>query len=242
MTPRTRRSSWPVVKELCGSYTKWFVAIWLCLFIIVALILAGFAIFGDPSSSVLDNATMGPRYWIFSLGAVLTFASLRMYVAHGVTRRTFIIAGTVTAVVAPVVVAGLTVFSYFAESRVYAAQGWSQALGGTHLFTRADQFGLIFCEFALVYMAHFFAGWLLGSLFYRLGVWAVPFVLLGYGGAVATEGVLGTGWIGAILSHNMPRFSPSPSIAVPVGLCLIIGMAVANWAVLRRIAIAPKKS
>lgn len=242
MTPRTRRSSWPIVKELCGNYTKWFAFIWLCQFVVISLVIAACMIFNAPTSSIFDNATMGPRYWVLSFGTVLTFISLRMYVAHGVPRRSFIVGGTVTAVVASGVASALTALSYYSELKVYQAQGWDHTLSMSHVFTRADQFGMVFAETALVYTAHFFAGWLLGSLFYRIGVWALPFVLPVYGAAVAVEAALGTGWIGVILDRDVPDFAPSSSIAALVGLCLIAGLAVANWAVLRSVAIAPKKS
>jgi hypothetical protein len=240
MTARALRSLWPIISGFGGFYLKMLLAVWAAIAIIVGLVIAGFAIYDTEPISTFDNAATAPRYWMMVSGFMLV-AVTRKYVAHGVARHRVIAAGTVIGLAATITAAALTAVTYLTEYLVYQGLGWREDLQGPHLFTSGDQAFLVFVEFLLVFGSHFFAGWLIGSLFYRFRLWATPLAVLVYTGAIAIEGLLGTGWLGTILVDNVAGYSGSWQLAAPTGLLVIAIMAVANWAVLRDIPIGAGK-
>lgn len=233
-----RQSSLRIARELLTDNFKYFLLVWLLVFLIVTCIITGIALYSEPSESILDNAVMAPRYWLLTAGIILTAACLRLYISHGVTRRQFIGGGSIAGVVACLGLAVLMAAAYYAESAVYESFGWNYELTGPHLFTGGDQFVLVMLEFWMVFTAHFFAGWVMGSLFARLNVWvALPLVVVAYIGAAAVEAVLGTSWSGRILVMNLEWSTPTLPWTIGIGMLLIGALALANQRLLRDVAI-----
>lgn len=126
---------------------------------------------------------------------------------------------------------------------VYGWAGLPQALNGPHRYESAGQPYLVFVECALLAMAHLIAGWLIGIGYYGYGGWRgtgllVPGALV----AVATEYVLGTGWVAGLLS-TLDREPPDLSLPTAVGLSVVIiaGGLSTGRALLSRVAIRTRR-
>lgn len=231
-----------IAREVLGEYVKWFAAIWLIVVVLTGAIIGTVAYFGTPATSIVDFVLNPPRYWLFVVGLLFTHAWLAPYVACGVTRRDFAIGGVLAGLAASLVVAVLCALLVVAEGRVYAVAGWKVDYESTHLYTAPDQWGLLLVEFGLVFGAHYFAGWALGTLFYRYGAWAVLAAVPVFALPTGTEVVLGTGWAGRLVIENLYDFDPSWSLSLGVGAVVIALLYGLVWTLVRNAAIPAKKS
>lgn len=158
---------------------------------------------GTLDRSVWDYGTQSPKYFSAAVGMTLTPAFFGPVIAHGVTRRTLAVAGSIYLAGAAVTTAMLWVAMYQLERGIYGLQDWTQVLSNPHLFDRTSQAGLVFAEFFLLIVAHEVAGWLIGTSFYRWGFWKglamLPLTLVP---AAAAELLVGAQWLASALNDS----------------------------------------
>lgn len=231
-----------IARDVLVDYLKWFAGIWLIAIVITSTIISVVAYLGTPTTSIVDFVLSAPRYWLFVVGLLFTNAWLGPYVACGVTRRDFAIGGVLAGLAASLTAAAMLAVTIFAEGRLYAAAGWKLDYESPHLFDSPDQWGLLLVEFCLVFGAHFFAGWALGTLFYRYGAWATFAAVPVFAMATGTEVALGTGWAAPLVLDNLYDFDPSWPLALAVGIVVIALFYGLLWVQLRNAAIPAKKS
>lgn len=196
---------------------------------------------GTISESVWDYAAQSPKYFNSSVGVMLTPAFLTLLVAHGVTRRTLAIAGSVLLILNAAVTSLLWALIYLLERGLFSWQDWPQQLNNPHLFTDTSQSGLVFTEFFLLVLSHEVAGWLVGTTFFRFRFWGglalLPLTLVP---AVATELLLVSNWVAQAFGDNLDR--PSLGVSVPVVLAICATGLYLNHLVLRGIGLKPPRS
>ncbi|HZE37287.1 MAG TPA: hypothetical protein VE172_00595 [Stackebrandtia sp.] len=242
MTARTLPSL-PLIAHDLVKILKWFALVWGALVVVVAGIIAVTAtLYHPPTSSILDGSLNAPRYWGLVTGVFVTYGGLPQYVAAGLTRRRFAINAAIVSAAAAVMAGVLTTISLYVEGLFYDAQGWHHKLTQPHLFTSSDQVATALLEFTLVFGTYFFAGWMIGSAFYRWRLWAIPLAVVGYGLALATEAALGTGWIASTLNNTVGKVHGSMPLAVVVGVVAMAAMAVTNWGLVRDVPIASRRT
>ena len=218
------------------------VGYWLVMvtaFLIVGVIMH--LVVGTTDKSVWDFATQSPKYFSSAIGATLTPAFLVTMVAHGVTRRTIAVAGSLFLLATATTTSLLWVLAYQLERGIFAWQDWPQVLSNPHLFTKTSQVGLIFLEFFLMIMSHQVAGWLISSSFYRFGFWTgLAMLPLGLLPAIGAEALLVTQWVAQAL-ESTGWHRPSLFVAVP-GVLLICALGLyANYRLIRPIGLKPTK-
>jgi hypothetical protein len=197
---------------------------------------------GTLDESVWDYAAQSPKYFNASIGVMLTPAFLTLLVAHGVTRRTFAIAGTLLLTLNAAGNALLWVVVYLLERGLFDWRGWPQEMNNPHLFTSTSQSQLVFTEFFLLVLAHEVAGWLIATAFVRYRFWGglalLPLNLLP---AVATELLLLSGWVAQALG-DLGLERPPLGVAVPAVLAICALGIYLNYLVLRGIGLRPPRS
>lgn len=235
--------TWRVVRYMAIGLRPMIAGYWLVM--VVSFLSVGVGIHivtGVTDKSVWDFATQSPKYFCSAIGMAVTPAFLTLMVAHGVTRRTLVVAGSVFLTLNAVATAGLWSAAYLVERVVFVSQDWPQKLSNPHLFTSTSQVGLMFAEFGLFILAHEVAGWLIGTSFYRYGVWkGIALLPLGLLPAVGAELLLLSQWVGqALESTGWER--PSLLISAP-GVLLISALGLyVNYLLLRSIGLKPPRS
>ncbi|GAA4892657.1 hypothetical protein LX16_1977 [Stackebrandtia albiflava] len=235
MSHHTAPSAWDVARDLLRINLRYFLYVWALLYLITAGILTVVSVLGTPDVSVLDFASYAPRYWLLTTGIILTAACLRPYVAHGVTRRSFTWGGTWAALaVCGVILPAASAAAYLVEYLVFQANGWHYQIEGPHLFDHGGRWGLVFVEFAVVFTVHFFAGWVIASLFTRLSPFkALPSALPAFLPVVVAETAMGVSWGGRIWRVDLDLPLPETRVGVAVGVVMIGVLVVANRLLLK---------
>ncbi|HZE37285.1 MAG TPA: hypothetical protein VE172_00585 [Stackebrandtia sp.] len=166
---RTNRAT-AVAADLVRAQGYIVLLFWGAMIALFGVISTLVNILGTSHSSAWVGARWWPQFFLLSMGVQLTAQFLRIHVSHGVTRRAFALGGVLYGV-------GMSVFSgivmqlgFVVERAVFAANGWEQFHDQVDIVAsplRAMGSGL---EFVALYAAYFFAGWLISTCFYRLGV------------------------------------------------------------------------
>lgn len=239
MTTAQPYSTTDAARELLRDHLKYFLYVWAALFVITAGAALVIATVNEVNNSILGYVQNPTRYWFLVAGIILVTACLRVYVAHGVTRRSFTLGGltagaTVAATMAAVMAAG-----FFAEHVSYRALGWSHGFGDSTSFgfTSGTQAPTIFAEYTLVYSAHFMAGFAIGALYMsRHWIIATVLSLAAYAGAAAAESVLAVGWPGEV----MAALDVAPlqyGLSLAAAAAVVVALAATCWALARRMSI-----
>jgi hypothetical protein len=248
--PATRRTgistaarTWRVIRHLAVGLRPMIAGYWLVM--VVSFLAVGFVIHivtGATDKSVWDIATQSPKYFCAAVGMMVTPAFLSVMVAHGVTRRTFVFAGSLFLTLTAAATSALWVVAYLVERVVFAWQDWPQEFINLHLFDDTSQVGLVFLEFSLFILAHEAAGWLIGTSFYRFGVWrGIALLPLGVLPAVGSELLLRSQWVGqALESTDWDR--PPLFVAASGGLLISALGFFVNYLLLRSVGLKPPRS
>ena len=215
--------------------SRYLLLVWLGMTVVCGLIVTGIALFGETNQSIVELAYTGSRYWVMVIGVILTPAMVRSLISHGITRRTFLTAGLLGALPVVVLAALLPTSDYWLEGLAYRGLGWRPGIDGPHVFTATDQLGGVFAEYLLVFALHFFAGWLIGSLFYRWALWAVPPAVLGVLVVAAAEGALHAGFLGMVF--DTAGYREIQPAGVVVAVTVTVGFVALNWLTVRDVAL-----
>ena len=188
----------------------------------------------DGDGSVWEIAAAGPFKWFpFALAVLLTPAVLPMYVTHGITRHQFVVGAMLTLGAFALAVAALLNLGYAAESTVFGSDDRTGDFRSPHLFESWTEVPLVVAEYALLLAALLAAGWLIGTLYYRLHwLWATLLIPAAMAPAVGAELLLQTSWTGS-WTESMGWVRPSLALALPL-TALLIGATVAVIYVLVR--------
>ena len=231
-----------LARHMFSLYISYFLVVWLLLYagVVVAIVVVGSLTV--PKLSILDLTTMPPRYWLLGVGAVFPSAMLRVYIAHGVTRARLARGASTAALVVGSLLALIMAAAFATEHLIYRGNGWDLPVRG-HLFESASSFGLVFGEFAVVYLVHFLAGWTIGLLFLRMDrMSAILLLVPAYLPAVLAEWVLGAGWPGLVWDGVFGERISAPWIALVACCVVIAGQTVLNERMTATVPVAAKSN
>ena len=102
--------------------------LWVPYFVVVTAITIAINVFGTVSTSMWDPATQIIRWFAFGIGAWMVYVYLPVYIAHGVTRRTYAVKALGFTVAFSTLLAALTTLGFAAERIIYDIGGWPQEL------------------------------------------------------------------------------------------------------------------
>ena len=226
------RPSLAITRLLYATQFWFLLLMWVGCVVGVVLIVAGVALFRDITVSGWDQAVQVIRWLALGYGTYLTGRLLSQLIAHGQTRRDFMIhvSGFVTAVSA--VLAGLMTVGYLVERLIYRALGWPHKVDDDRLFTSSTDVAPIYISYLVLFLVWTIIGAMLGAAFYRLEAGGALFL------PVALVLALGSGML--IRFGGLPLFSSLPDLrdlplAAIVGLGALIyaaGVGI-TWALVR---------
>lgn len=106
---------------------------------------------------------------------------------------------------------------YAVEGVIYRANGWPHATELGHLFLAPNQPAAVFVEYALLCLAYFLSGWLIGSGYYRFG-WLKGLFFM----AAGATPLVGVEWVVQDLSFRLPQYLESGPL--PFLTCAALGL------------------
>lgn len=230
MSPRARR--WPIGRLLMTTHLPFVMLGWIGLVALAGLLLVGVAIFGTVRISTMDAAGQVLRWFAFGYGAYLVHTLLPIYLVHGQTRREYLRQAPVFQLVSAGALAGLHTIGYAAETLLYRANDWPQALSEDRLYDNASQYPLIFISYWGMLLVWTLTGSFVGAGFYRLGAGGVLLLPVALG--LLMLSAVGNGFM------NLPfidvrlgalQLDVPAAVGVTAG-CAVLALALA-WALAR---------
>jgi len=223
------------------------VALWLwgALLVVVTVVAAGVAIFGDLTESAWEKGAQAPRWYALFVGIGLVSEFLPMYVAHGQTRRQFGAQAAVTVALLAPFLAVLIGVGYLAETGIYHLAGLEQVLSRPHMFTEPTQLHLVLLEYLLEFLVWIVAGALIGAGFYRWQAGGFLTIPVGVGLVFVAQSVIGTELDLPIIDRVLdPSATPVASLPLAVGVTLLTCLAglALTLAVIRDVPLRNKPS
>lgn len=234
----TRR--WPLLRILLTSHLSFVAMLWVLFTVGVCLVIGGVALFADgrPDSVWHHAAIQAPRWLLFGLGVDAVTTYLRLQLAHGGTRRSYLGQTTAYTVVLAGGAAALITAGYLLERGFYALLGWPQRLSGDSLFDTAGQYHIIFGTYWLTFLMWTVAGTLIALGFFRWnkgGLLTIPIGVLLVVPAIVAASNSGLPLIGRELAGI--DLSPGLLLAAFAG-CFAVGIALI-WAIVRDVPMKP---
>ncbi len=230
----------PLLRILITSHLSFVVVAWVLFTVVVGLVIGGVALSSPgPADSIWHHAAaQAPRWLMFGLGVDAVTTYLRLQLAHGGTRRSYLGQTTAYSVVLTGGAAALITVGYLLERGLYALLGRPQRLSGDSLFDTAGQYHVIFGTYWLTFLMWTVAGTLIGLGFFRwntAGLLTIPLgVVLVVPALVAASNnglpILGRQLAGIEMSDGL--LLTAFAVLFPLGVALI-------WAIVRNV---PMKS
>ncbi|MCM0640900.1 hypothetical protein [Cellulomonas wangsupingiae] len=209
---------------------------------VVAVVLATLVVWrvnGSVDVSIAVYARQGATWFPFSLGIMLVAAYLRVHVASGMTRRSFVRAALLVEVAAGVGYAAVFTAVVLLERTVHDALGWGSTVTEIQLADESASAGAMLLELSVTFVVANLSGLLVGAVYQRFGAWAGtltlpltvgPLVLLLYIPGARFVDLPGI-WTTTAAGHL--------ALAVGVGVVLAAAMATVFAAVVLRQQLTP---
>ncbi|MBO0919976.1 hypothetical protein J1G42_03955 [Cellulomonas sp. zg-ZUI222] len=232
-TVRTARVLGAVLLSMAGIF--WALAV-------VAVVIATLVVWrvnGSADVSIAVYARQAATWFPFSLGIMLVGAYLRVHIASGMTRRTFVRAALLVEVAAGVGYAAVFTALVLLERAVHDALGWESVITEIQLADESASTGAMLLELSVTFVVANLSGLLVGAVYLRFGAWVGtltlpltvgPLVLLLYIPGARYVDLPGI-WTTTAAGHL--------ALAVGVGVVLAAAMAAVFAAVVERLQLAP---
>lgn len=160
------------VRRLGGALLRlgrWF---WLvAVLVVVAANVVGWVTHGSTDVSIAVYARQASTWFPFSLAIMLVAAYLRVHVASGMTRRTFVRAALVVQVAAGVAYAAALTVLVLVERAVHDALGWGSAITEVMVVGADAATGSLLVDVAVPCVVANLTGLVVGAVYLRGGSW-----------------------------------------------------------------------
>ncbi len=231
---------WPLLRILLTSHLSFLALLWVLFTVGIGLVIGGVALAtpGRPDSIWHHAAAQAPRWLLFGLGIDAVNTHLRLQLAHGGTRRSYLGQTTAYTVVLGGAAAALITVGYLAERGLYALLGWPQRLSGESLFATAGQYHVIFGTYWLTFLMWTVAGTLIALGFFRWnmgGVLTIPIGLLLVVPAIVAVGNSGL----PLISREAAGHNPSIGVLLIAFAALFAAGIALIWAIVRNVPMKP---
>ncbi|UZN02827.1 hypothetical protein [Cellulomonas sp. S1-8] len=160
------------VRRLAAALLQ--LARWFWLIAVVVIVLAnvvGWATHGSTDVSIAVYARQACTWFPFSLSIMLVNAYLRVHVASGMTRRTFVRAALVVEVVAGIVYAVLLTSLVLIERAVHDSLGWTSTITEVQLADASAPAWALLVDLAVPFVLANLSGLVVGVVYLRGGAW-----------------------------------------------------------------------
>lgn len=178
MTPHPSHPGLRSGMELLRALRLAVASFWLIMLVLFLIIGIFVAASGPDPTSVWTGARWAPQYFLGGAGFTLAAQHLRIHVSHGVTRRHYIVGGIWSGIAVSVIFGVVMELGFVLERVIYHANDWIQFDGTKDLAASPGAVAVATVEFTVMYAAYFFAGWLIGSGYYRFRAWTATLLMI----------------------------------------------------------------
>lgn len=208
--------------------------LWITIALGLAAITATVSYFTAYDGSVWVAGASSAKFYLGVVGILMSVTVLPLYVTNGITRRHFVIGGSIVVVATAVIAGLLTLLGYGVESVVFDLAGMSDILEEQDAFRSVSRAALIFVAYTAGSAAYMCGGWLIGSGYYRWGaVGGTVFILVALLPVIGTEYLLNADMIwdsGVSLGGPAGAYRSLPErifgdVEIPVGLAALVAFA-----------------
>ena len=246
-TTLERLAPHPVVhtgRRLLRTFALPMLLFWAIL-LVVALVLTGIlAASGETDVSVVSFGRQAGIWFPFSLHVIAATAYLRVHVAAGMTRRTFVRAALLVALAVAVLNGVLMSTLLLVERLVHGWLGWGWVLQDAALDPSGGSWPTMLVDYGMTYLVANLSGLLVGIVYYALGAtwgaaggwWATALLPLTAGPVFVVLGLVASAegpWPDRLTAYVLPPVGS----AVAAGLLMAVLMAVVFALVARRTAV-----
>ncbi len=140
--------------------------------LVMGLVLFAISSFVAPEMSVVAFGHHAALWFQLAISCGLVWAYLPLHVAHGMTRRTFVQAGLLTAAITALVYASTMTMLLVVERWIYSEQGWFHGLDsvpGTAVMSAGV--GPYLWGVVMLFGAGSVSGLVVAAVYYRVGGW-----------------------------------------------------------------------
>jgi hypothetical protein len=178
-----------------------------------------------------------------SIGFMITGIYLPVALANGVTRRSFAVGASIVVSAVGLVVATALVSGYLVEFAIYREFGAAQAFTTPHLYSSATDVPVILAEGLIVVTAHMAAGWVIGTVYYRLRwFWGTVLLPLTAAPAFAVDALLSVGWVGDVLAENYGVGRPPLPAALSGAVGVVVLTLGLTYVLIRSTGLRPRNA
>jgi hypothetical protein len=232
MTMTGQRARWGTARVLFGGYLLFVLMAAGVAMVLTAIVTAAIAVLGTLSTSLVDPAATVLRWFALGYGIYLFSTALPTHIAHGQTRRNFMVQAALFVVAASIAVGAVLTAMYALEGAVFGRLGWDHVVADDRLYAGPGDWGLVLLTYSALLAVWAMVGGFLSAAFYRTGGWgpllvlpAIALVVL-VGSAV---GVSGLPFIGRLLDLGTGSL-PGALAGVVAAVLVSAGL---TWAVVR---------
>ncbi|HEX5541905.1 MAG TPA: hypothetical protein VFX60_10150 [Micromonospora sp.] len=232
-----------VWRRLVHGYTLMIGLCWAVTVLIVAIVSVSTALAGDVTESLwLNTGSTQPRYFLVAIGVMLVTLHLPVYVAHGVTRRLFMLAGAGFALAVSAAFAAATTIGFSLERAIFKWQGILDQLSHPYPVNTLGDGLRVTLSLALLGLVYLSAGGLIGSIYYRYGAW-IGTLLIPAAALPVFIAEAGTGhrYLGEWLAQEIGLTGLSYQVGILVSLGSAAVVLAAMYSINRAVPLRPKK-
>ncbi len=232
----------PVVRTVVHlGRTNLFLLTWFWVIVVTAALLGTLALArvnGEVGTAVIMYARHGALWFPFAQTIILLGTALRVHVANGSTRRTFVRASLVVAVGTGLAYALVLGVLAAVERTAHHAAGWGWRITDASLADERSPLGLLLAELAVSFVAATVVGLLVGVAYEHVGGWwgtlALPLTAGPLIGVLALLGAYG----GGVPAGRSSWAAAAPTLAL--ALAVVVLAAVAYAALAGRLPLRPR--
>jgi hypothetical protein len=213
-------------------------AYWAIMLFVYAVIVASVSTQADADVSIwATSGGSAPKYFLLALGIMLS-VQLPIFVGNGVTRRDFAAGASMYVAVIALGYGALMAAGFAVEHAIYSANDLLTVQKDPYpVQSVADGLGMFVGE-TIVGMVYLCVGWLIGTSFYRLGVWwGIGLIPLEAVPVAVAEMGFNSLWMGYGLNRGLGIEAPPLLVGVLIGLAALAILWAANFVLLRDIPI-----
>jgi hypothetical protein len=228
-----------VVRRLIVTQWLWIGLVLFGFALLFAIIGTLVGTFGHLGSSMVETATGGgPKYLALMFGVIGITGQLGMYAAHGVTRRHFMLASLIFAVLIATVTAVFIAIGYLVERALYTANDLMAGLKNPYPGATTDQLLGLVAQNWLVFLAHLIAGYLAGVGYLRFGtVIGTLFLSVAAIPVLVTEALSTRPWIGMGVNAILGTKAATTPVAIGVSVGVVAVSMVITYLLVRNVPI-----
>lgn len=143
--------------------------LWLIIMLIVAAIVGTISYFEEFDRSIWASGASASKIYVGVIGIILSLSILPLYVTNGVTRRHFVIGGSIVVAGVAVLSGLLSLAGFGVEELIYNQAGIGDVIEDQSAFGSVGRAILVVVAYAIANAAYMSSGWLIGSGYYRFG-------------------------------------------------------------------------